>query len=246
MSESLVLESFADGVATITLNRPEKLNALSPASFVELRSAIEAAAANDDVGCVILTGAGRAFCAGNDLNAIAAGERGPSRHFAPETIDLLEQMPKPTIAKIRGHCYTGGLELALGCDILFAAESAQLGDTHGQWGLAPSWGMSVRLPERVGRSMAKELMYTARRISGTEAERIGLVDHAVPDDELDAAVDALAAEIIPNSWGTSRIDKALIAKGSTMPRDEALVFERLQPFGVPEDMAERMARPKKG
>lgn len=90
--------------------------------------------------------------------------------------------PEPTIARLHGHCFTGGLELALGCDLLVAAASTQLGDTYGQWGLAPVWGMSVRLPERVGRATAKELMFTSRRISGTEAAAIGLVDRAVPDD----------------------------------------------------------------
>ena len=86
------------------------------------------------------------FCAGHDLESIADGERAPSRHFESETVDALDQLPQPTIAKIRGHCFTGGLELALGCDFLFAADSATFGDTHGQWGLVPIWGMS--LPEK--------------------------------------------------------------------------------------------------
>src|SRR5690606_21454049 len=126
----------------------------------------------------------------------AGHEPAPSKHFEPETVDALEQLAQPTIARIHGHCYTGGLELALACDLLIADESARLGDTHGQWGLVPIWGMSVRLPERVGRSAAKELMFTSRRISGAEAAAIGLVDRCVPDAELDATVAALAAEIV--------------------------------------------------
>jgi enoyl-CoA hydratase len=229
-----------DGLATLTLNRPAKLNALNPAVFVELRKHLDAVAVDDSVGCVVLTGAGRAFCAGHDLEAISTGVRPPSKHFEPETVDTLEQLPKPTIARIHGHCYTGGLELALGCDLLVASESARLGDTHGQWGLVPVWGMSVRLPERVGVSAAKELMFTSRRIDGPTAAAIGLVDRCVPDDELDATVDALVAEILGNSRGTNRIVKALIADGAARSRPEALLHERELPYGVPEDMADRM------
>jgi len=245
MPDELVLRDDQDGVATLTLNRPDKLNALTPAMFMALRAHLDAIAAADSVRCVVLTGAGRSFCAGHDLTAISEGEKAPSRHYESETVDALEQLPKPTIAKIKGHCFTGGLELALGCDLLLAAESAQLGDTHGQWGLVPVWGMSVRLPERVGRSRAKELMFTSRRIAGDEAAAIGLVDRAVPDLELDLVVSALAAEIAQNSAGTNRIDKALIAAQGRQTRDEALLFERSLPFGLPEDMRERMAAPTK-
>ncbi len=240
MSDDLVLRTDSNGLATLTLNRPEKLNALTSASFVQLRGHIDAIAADDSIGCVVLTGAGRSFCAGNDLNGIAAGDKPPTKHHASETVEALERLPQPTIARIHGHCFTGGLELALACDILVAAETTKMGDTHGQWGLAPVWGMSVRLPERVGRSMAKELMFTARRVDGREAERIGLVDHCVADDELGAYVAGLAAEILKNSWGTSRIDKALIADGLDRPRTDALAHERTMPHGLPSDMAERM------
>lgn len=236
---ALVLRDDDAGVAWLTLNRPEKLNALTPALFAELRAHIDAIAADESVGCVVLAGAGRSFCAGNDLNAIRAGERSPG-NFDAETIDALEALPQPTIARIHGHCVTGGLELALGCDLLITAESTKFGDTHGQWGLVPIWGMSVRLPERVGRSRAKELMFTARRIDGTEAARIGLADRCVPDSALSEAVDALAAEITANSWGTSRIDKALMRAGSGMRRDEALAYERTLPFGRPSDTAQRL------
>lgn len=242
MTEPLVTRHDAGGVATLTLNRPDKLNALNPALFVELRDHLGAIALDEAVRCVVLTGAGRAFCAGHDLDAIATHERAPSRHFEPETVDALEQLPQPTIARIHGHCYTGGLELALACDLLIAGESARLGDTHGQWGLVPIWGMSVRLPERVGRSTAKELMFTSRRISGDEAAAIGLVDRCVADDELDATVAALAAEIVANSAGTNRIVKRLLADRDERTRSEALLHEREMPHGRPDDMAERMRR----
>lgn len=240
MSEPLVMRTDRDGLATLTLNRPAKLNALTPGVFIQLRAHLDAIASDASVGCVVLEGAGRSFCAGHDLDAIASHEPAPSPYFEPETIDALEALPKPTIARIHGHCFTGGLELALGCDLLVAAESTRLGDTHGQWGLVPVWGMSVRLPERVGRSVAKELMFTSRRLSGAEAARIGLVDHCVADDQLDAKVQALATEILANSRGTNRIVKALMADREERTRRQALEHERTRPYGRPEDMAQRM------
>jgi len=240
MSEALVIRHDEAGRTTLTLNRPTKLNALNPAVFIQLRAHLDAIAKDPSVGVVVLAGAGRSFCAGHDLDAIASHEPAPTPYFEPETIDALEQLPKPTICRIQGHCFTGGLELALACDLLVAAESTKLGDTHGQWGLVPVWGMSVRLPERVGRARAKELMYTSRRLTAREACAIGLVDHCVPDDQLDARIDGLCKEILANSKGTNRIVKALIADGDTRGRPDALVHERLRPYGRPEDMGERM------
>ncbi|HIF92779.1 MAG: enoyl-CoA hydratase/isomerase family protein [Myxococcales bacterium] len=237
----LVTREDKDGVATLTLNRPDKLNAINIPLMVELRTHLDTMTNDPSLRCVIVTGAGRSFCSGHDLESIASGGQAPSRHFEPETIDALEQLPMPTIAKIRGHCYTGGLELALACDLLVASEDAKLGDTHGQWGLAPIWGMSVRLPERVGRSRAKELMFTSRRISGIEAAAIGLVDRAITETELDDAVAELAAEITSNSPGTNRIDKALLSTNADRLRTDALLIERNMPFGMPEDRKERMS-----
>ena len=238
----LVIREDRDGVASLTLNRPDKLNAINPALMIELREHIDAIALDKAIGCVVLTGAGRSFCAGHDLGAIAANEHAPSKHFEPETIDALENLPQPTIAKIRGHCFTGGLELALGCDLLVGHEGAQLGDTHGQWGLAPIWGMSVRLPERVGRSKAKELMFTSRRVSAADAAALGLLDHVVADADLDGFVDGLAREIAENSWGTNRIAKSLLRARAERTREEALLHERELPYGMPEDTRERMKR----
>jgi enoyl-CoA hydratase len=241
MSDALVLREDADGVATLTFNRADKLNALSPTLFVELRAHVDALASQQDtVGCVVIAGAGKAFSAGNDLAAIAAREQAPTPQFQAETIDAIESLPQPVIAKVRGHCLTGALELALGCDLIIAGESASFADTHGRWGMAPIWGMSVRLPERVGRGAAKEMMFTGRSVSGAEAARLGLANRCVRDDELDRTVAEVAAQIVANSWGTSRIDKQLLAASARAPRDEALLYERTAPFGFPGDMAERM------
>ena len=159
----LVTRVDDSGVAVLTLNRPETLNALSPNLFNELRAHIDdIAAATDTVGCVILRGEGRSFSAGNDLKAIQAGEKPPSPHFQAETLDAIERLPQPVIAAVQGHCYTGALELAIACDLLVAADTAKFSDTHGKWGMSPTWGMSQRLPRRVGLLAAKEMMFSGQ------------------------------------------------------------------------------------
>ena len=152
----LVIRDDSDGVARLTFNRPNALNALSPALFVALRAHLDAIAeATDRVGCVVLSGAGRSFSAGNDLKAIQAGAAPPTPEFQAETIEALAALPQPTIAAVRGHCYTGALELALACDLLVACRSAKFADTHGKWAMTPGWGMSQRLPRRIGPLLAK-------------------------------------------------------------------------------------------
>ena len=240
MSDDLVLRSDIDAVATLTLNRPDKLNAMNPAAFVELRNHIDAIADDDSVRVVLIKGAGKSFCAGNDLGSIAAGERAPTPHFQAETIDALEALPQATIAQVHGHCYTGALELILGCDLIVCADDASIGDTHGQWGLVPVWGMSVRLPERVGVAKARELSFTARRISGVEAAAMGLAVRSVPLDELADSVAVTAGQIAANSAGTVSMMKRLITDSQNMPRTEALQRERTSPYGRPDDMEERM------
>ena len=166
----LVLRSDESGVAVLSLNRPDVLNALSPKLFEELRAHVDRLAGETErVGCVVLRGAGRSFSAGNDLNAIRAGERAPSPHFQAETLDALELLPQPVIASVQGHCYTGALELVLACDLLLVAESAKLADTHGKWGMTPTWGMSQRLPRRIGPLRAKAPGSARRRRSPTSA-----------------------------------------------------------------------------
>jgi enoyl-CoA hydratase len=242
---SEVLRHDDSGIATLTLNRPDKLNALTATMFKELRLHLEDIAADERVQCVILSGRGRAFCAGRDFDSLSAPLVPGEEFFEARTIDLLEELPQPSICKVRGHCFTGGLELALACDLLVAANSAVFADTHGRWGLSPLWGMTVRLPERVGRAIARELMFTGRRVGGEEAARIGLANRCVPDEDLDGVVSQIALEIIANSSGTIRIAKALMASQSGLSREAALHFERERPFGVPTDREERLAEVKR-
>ncbi|GAB4321742.1 MAG: enoyl-CoA hydratase/isomerase family protein [Dehalococcoidia bacterium] len=238
---ALVLRNDEDGIATLTLNRPEALNALSPALFVELREHLDAiAASTGDVGCVVLRGSGRAFSAGNDLRAIQAGERAPSPHFQAETIDAIEALPQPVIAAVHGYCYTGALELVLACDLLVAAETARFADTHGRWSMTPTWGMSQRLPRRVGPIKAKEMMYTGRDVSGVEAAAMGLANMVVPEADLEHATRSLAEQIVKNSWHTLRADKRLVNEGQQYTLREGLQFERTTSPGAGPDMAERI------
>jgi enoyl-CoA hydratase len=231
----------ADGLVTLTLNRPEALNALSPALFVELRAHVDdIGRRTESVGCVVLTGRGRSFSAGNDLKAIQAGERAPSPHFQAETLEAIERLPQPVIAAVQGHCYTGSLELALACDLIVAAESAKFADTHGKWGMSPTWGMSQRLPRRVGLTRAKEMMFSGRVVSGTEAVAIGLAVACVPDAELAARSVALAREFLANSWFTLRADKMLVNGGLDHTLAAGLRYEREHSPGRGPDLEERM------
>lgn len=240
---ALVEREDRDGLAVLTLNRPEALNALSPSLFEELRAHIDALAGQiDDVGCVILCGRGRSFSAGNDLKAIQAGETAPSRHFQAETLDAIECLPQPVIAAVQGHCYTGSLELALACDLIVAADDARFADTHGKWAMSPTWGMSQRLPRRVGVSAAKELMFSGRVVSGEEAVRLGLAVKCVPAAELLEATEGLARTFLENSWFTLRADKMLVNQGMNHTLADGLAFERQNSPGRGPDLEERLQR----
>ena len=238
---ALVERNDNDGLCTLTLNRPEALNALSPNLFIELREHIDAIAEQTDtVGCVILHGAGRSFSAGNDLKAIQAGERAPSAHFQAETLEALEGLPQPVIAAVHGHCYTGSLELVLACDLLIVADSAKLADTHGKWGMVPVWGMSQRLPRRVGPVRAKELMFSGRVVRGEEAVTLGLANQCVPEQDMMSAAETMARGFLENSWHTLRGDKWLVNQGASYTYAEGLRFERERSPGRAPDLEERL------
>jgi enoyl-CoA hydratase/carnithine racemase len=240
---ALVEREDRGGLAVLTLNRPETLNALSPKLFVELRAHVDdLATAIEEIGCVILAGRGRSFSAGNDLKAIQAGETAPSRHFQAETLDAIENLPQPVIAAVQGHCYTGSLELALACDLMVVADDAKLADTHGKWAMSPTWGMSQRLPRRVGLATAKELMFSGRVVSGEEAVRLGLASRCVPPDQLLATAEAMARGFLENSWFTLRADKMLVNQGLNYTLQEGLAFERQHSPGRGPDLEERLKR----
>lgn len=237
----LVDREDQDGLAILSLNRPDALNALSPNLFVALRAHLDdLAQATDEIGCVILCGRGRSFSAGNDLKAIQAGERPPSPHFQAETLEAIERLPQPVIAAVQGHCYTGALELAIACDLLVAADTARFSDTHGKWGMSPTWGMSQRLPRRVGLLAAREMMFSGRVVDGVEAARIGLANTSVAEDELMPTAVSMARSFLANSWHTLRMDKQLINGGLDRSLGEGLAWEREVSPGAGPDTAERI------
>ncbi|MBR9833971.1 MAG: enoyl-CoA hydratase/isomerase family protein, partial [Alphaproteobacteria bacterium] len=192
----LVSRRDEDGVCWLTLNRPDKLNSLTVGMFQELRSHVLDLYKDDNARVVILHGAGKCFSAGHDLADIAEGEKVPSRGWHSETLRLMEKLPKPVIAAVHGHCYTGALEVALAADFILAASSARFADTHAKWALTPIWGMSQRLPRRVGAATAKRLMFTAETVKADEALRIGLCEAVYEADGFEASVGDFARQIL--------------------------------------------------
>lgn len=239
MSERVLREDL-DGLCTLTLNRPEKLNALDTATFEDLDAHLRAVQADQKVGCIVLRGAGRAFCAGADLDALGK-PTGKSAHFKPGVIDRLGSLPQPVFAAVQGVCFTGGLELALACDFIVADATARFADTHGKWGLVGGWGISQRLPRRIGTAAAKRMMMTARIVEAVEAYDLGLVELLVPPGELDRTVDALAREILANSWFTNFETKRRMRETEALPLHEALAHERDHDPGVSPDHQQRVA-----
>ena len=238
--QDLVLRADRDGVAHLTLNRPDKLNALNVGVFEALEAHI-ADIETQGVRAVVLRGAGRCFSAGHDLGDIAAGEKLPRANFQAQVIARLADLPLPVITAVHGHCYTGALELALAGDIILAAESAKFGDTHGKWALTPVWGLSQRLPRRVGTYRAREMMFTCRTYSGRQAESMGLANACVADSEFEAAIDALTAEILANSSFSHAANKRLLLHTDGLPQPAGLAYEIYHGEGRGPDMAERIA-----
>ena len=235
-----VLREDFDGIAVVTLNRPDALNALRPQLWVELVEHLQnIATATDRVGCVVLNANGRSFSAGNDLKALAAGESAPSEHYQAQAIDLMESIPQPVIASAHGHCYTGALELVLGATMFIVADDVRIADTHGQWGMSSTWGMSQRLPRRIGTLRAAEMMLTGREIDGPEAVAMGLANRSVPVADLSAETMRFARRCVDRSWFTLASVKRLVAATQNMTLAEGLAYER-ETSGAGPDMAERL------
>ena len=191
-AEVLVIET-TERVRTLTLNRPQSRNALSSALRKQFFAALRDAETDDDVDVVILTGADPVFCAGLDLK-----ELGDTTEL-PDISPKWPPMTKPVIGAINGAAVTGGLELALYCDILIASELARFADTHARVGLLPTWGLSVRLPQKVGVGMARRMSLTGDYLSATDALRAGLVTEVVAHDDLLPAARRIAASIVGNN-----------------------------------------------
>lgn len=227
----VVLVDKAESVATVTLNRPEAMNALSTELRHALIDAFREIARNDGVGVVILTGAGRAFCAGLDLKELGgeSGQGSAARESVGgggNVIAAMEKCPKPIIGAINGFAITGGFELALACDLLIASKAAKFADTHARVGILPRWGLSQKLPRLIGIGRAKELSLTGNFVSAEQAEAWGLVNRVVEPAELLPACRALGADMLSCDPATLCAYKSLIDRGFGLPFAEALRVER--------------------
>ncbi len=200
--EELVLEERRGHVVLLTLNRPRVMNALNFPMLKALKGKLESLWFDGEVRVVMVTGAGeRAFCAGADLKERATLSEAQVKEFIRtirDTFTMLEEMPKPTIAVMNGVAFGGGLEMALACDLRYAAESARMGLTETSLAIIPGAGGTQRLPRVVGKAKAKELIFTARRITAREAAGIGLVNEVVPDNGLLERALEVAQEIASN------------------------------------------------
>ena len=201
---SELLESVKDGVAILTLNRPDRLNALSGAMLDGLLEALPRLAADSAVGVVVVTGAGRGFCAGGDVKAMAEGrefaeigmeEKTHGLRSKMEVSRFLHEMPKPTIAMVRGAAAGAGLSIALACDLRVAGESAKFATAFARVGYSGDFGGSWFLTQLVGTAKARELYYTAEIVDAKAAAQLGIVNRVVPDERLEDETMALARKL---------------------------------------------------
>ena len=218
-----------DRSATITINRPEKLNALDDVTLAELSAAIDEVASRKDVGGAIVTGAGaKAFVAGADISQLAT--QGPldgrTRAMVGQRIfSKYEQSPKPVIAAVNGFALGGGLELALACHIRIASDNAKLGLPEVKLGIGPGYGGTQRLPRLIGRGRALQLVLTAEMTDAAEAYRIGLVNKVVPAAELMAAAEAMLRQILANGPVAVALCIEAVNRGLDTTLEEGLVIE---------------------
>ena len=225
----LLIDRDASGVATLTLNRPEAMNALSKQLRRELTAAFESLAADGQTRVVILTGAGRAFCAGLDLKELGAkgGSKVEVASSEPRSVlDAMADFKGPIIGAINGSAVTGGFELALACDLMVASSAARFADTHARVGLMPGWGLSQKLSRLIGIVRAKEMSFTGNFIDAQTANAWGLVNRVVAPAELLAVCRELAADMVTTLPHMLPAMKAVIDDGFGMDFAGAMTMER--------------------
>jgi enoyl-CoA hydratase len=229
MSYSTLRYELQDGVLTITVNRPDKLNALNDTVIGELGRAALSAATDDQVRGVILTGAGpKAFVAGADISELASQDplRAKDRSLAGQAaFRRFEALRKPVIAAVNGFCLGGGCELAMACHLRIASESARFGQPEVKLGIGPGYGGTVRLPRLVGRGRALELLLTGAMIDAQEAWRIGLVNRVVPAERLLPETETLLRSMLAQGPLAVACVLEAVDAGTEMGRDEALLLE---------------------
>ena len=252
-STDYLLVNLENNILTITLNRPEALNAYRPEMLVEIREIIIQTEDDPNVAVIIIEGAGKAFSAGVDLKVLQgfvpeAGKIG-DLFDKPAALawDTFRKSRCPIIAKVHGACFTGALEMALHCDFIFTTLDTKFGDTHAKFGLRPTWGMSQTLSQAIGVRKAKDMSFSARTVLGDEAIRLGIANEAVEDkDALDALVDKRAGQIASNSQASVSAFKDLYnVAQSGLSMDDALKEEFSREYPEIKDTNDRLAGFKK-
>ena len=243
MAYEFLTIAVADRIATLTVNRPDKLNALGDAVIEELGRAIDELRARDDVGGIVLTGAGRAFVAGADIAELASKSALEAQALAAKgqaVFRRFETSPKPVVAAVNGFALGGGCELAMACHVRVAAEGAKFGQPEVKLGICPGYGGTQRLPRLVGKGRALQLLLTGDMIGAAEAHRIGLVNEVVPDGQAVAAATAMLQRMLANGPLALALTIEAVDRGLDAALDAGLVLEASH-FGVlaaTADMAE--------
>lgn len=236
-TEQLVLIADLDAVRVITLNRPDARNALSRDLIRASYDALTAADADEDVRAVVLTGTDPAFCAGVDLKEAARDGMAYFEEFrSHDCIAAVADMGTPVVGAVNGPTFTGGLEIALGCDFLIASDRAVFADTHARVGILPAGGMTARLPQLVGAAMARRLSMTGEVVDAARAQRIGLVTEVVPHEHLMSRAVELAAQIAEVPRPTMRGLKQIYTQGAAAVIDPALAAEQQIAFSQQRDL----------
>eukprot|EP00850_Spirogloea_muscicola_P017886 SM000158S02018 [mRNA] locus=s158:124750:126027:+ [translate_table: standard] len=222
----LVCEAGDNGVATITINRPKALNALTRPMMVDLAQAFKRLGRDSRVKAIILTGAGRAFSAGVDLTAAQSVFKGDVKNPEEDPVVQMELCRVPIIGAINGHAITAGFEIALACDILIASTEAKFADTHCKFGIFPSWGLSQKLPRLIGANRAREVSLTALPLDASMAERWGLVSRMVQPSQLMPTARSIATTIAGNHQEMVLRYKAVLNDGLALPLGDGRQLEK--------------------
>jgi 2-(1,2-epoxy-1,2-dihydrophenyl)acetyl-CoA isomerase len=229
---AVVLERREAGVATVVMNRPDRMNAINKDLAVALNQALDRLSGDEEVGVIILTGAGRAFCAGGDLGAIGKGHREkntadlePILRSGMQMVLKIRTMAKPVIAAIHGPAAGAGMNIALAADIRIASDEASFGQNFAKVGLFPDYGGTFFLPELVGPAIAAEMFYTGDMIDAATALRLGLVNRLVPAAQLEAEANALAQKIAQGPPVAIRAVKRMLFGSSRQKLERALDME---------------------
>jgi enoyl-CoA hydratase len=240
---NLVLRENRNGAAILTLNRPQKLNALNKEMFEALEEhadALEREART--IGLVIIRGAGGNFSAGYDMEEVKElVEARAKPHFHSEVIEKIANLPQPVISAVEGHCSTGALELALAADLIVSTRTACFSDVYARWGLTPIWGLSLRLPNRVGTAQAAEMMFGCRTYSGVEAHQMHLVNFCFADERFESELDSLSKDILANSWFSNQVNKRVLIATAGLTTKEAHALDLFKNEGVAPDADQRVA-----